>query len=128
MPSRASLPIGSATKLGGTVVVENVAGAGGAIGTVRAARAEADGYTLLFSVESSIVIQKLVSPSLVPIDPLKDFQPISMVGSSPLILLGAQGFPGQQHRRADEAVEGQSRQSTTTRARASAPRCILPAR
>ena len=80
-------------KLGGTVVVENVAGAGGAIGTTRAARAEPDGYTLLFSVESSIVIQKLVSPSLVPIDPLKDFQPISMVGSSPLILLGRKDFP-----------------------------------
>ena len=82
-----------AAKLGGTIVIENVAGAGGAIGTVRAARAEPDGYTLLFSVESSIVIQKLVSPSLVPIDPLKDFQPISMVGSSPLILLGRKDFP-----------------------------------
>lgn len=82
-----------ATKLGGTIIVENVAGAGGAIGTVRAARAEADGYTLLFSVESSIVIQKLVSPSLVPIEPLKDFQPISMVGSSPLILLARKDFP-----------------------------------
>src|SRR5690349_17808049 len=57
-----------AAKLGGTIVIENVAGAGGAIGTVRAARAEADGYTLLFSVESTIVVQKLVSPSLMPID------------------------------------------------------------
>ncbi len=50
-------------KLGVSVVVENIVGAGGAIGTTRAARAEPDGYTLLFSVESSIVIQKLVSPS-----------------------------------------------------------------
>ncbi|ARQ01560.1 Bug family tripartite tricarboxylate transporter substrate binding protein [Pseudorhodoplanes sinuspersici] len=80
-------------KLGVSVVVENIVGAGGAIGTTRAARAEPDGYTLLFSVESSIVIQKLVSPSLVTIDPLKDFQPISMVGSSPLILLGRKDFP-----------------------------------
>jgi tripartite-type tricarboxylate transporter receptor subunit TctC len=39
------------------------------------------------------VIQKLVSPSLVPIDPLKDFQPVSMVGSSPLILLGRKDLP-----------------------------------
>jgi tripartite-type tricarboxylate transporter receptor subunit TctC len=82
-----------AARLGGTIVVENVVGAGGAIGTVRAARAAPDGYTLLFSVESSIVIQKLVSPSLVPIDPLKDFQPVSMVGSSPLILLGRKDLP-----------------------------------
>jgi tripartite-type tricarboxylate transporter receptor subunit TctC len=82
-----------AARLGGTIVVENVVGAGGAIGTVRAARAAPDGYTLLFSVESSIVIQKLVSPSLMPIDPLKDFQPVSMVGSSPLILLGRKDLP-----------------------------------
>ncbi len=82
-----------AARLGGTIVVENVSGAGGAIGTVRAARAAPDGYTLLFSVESTMVIQKLVSPSLMPIDPLKDFQPISMVSSSPLILLGRKDFP-----------------------------------
>jgi len=80
-------------KLGGNVVIENVAGAGGIIGTTRAARADADGYTLLFSVESTMVIAKLVSPSLVQYDTAKDFQPISMVGSSPLILLGRKDFP-----------------------------------
>lgn len=82
-----------ASRLGGTIIVENVSGAGGAIGTTRAARAQPDGYTLLFSVESTMVIQKLVSPSLVPIDPLTAFQPISMIASSPLILLGRKDFP-----------------------------------
>ena len=82
-----------AAKLGGNIVIENVPGAGGVIGTTRAARAPADGYTLLFSVESTIVIAKLVSPSLVQYDSVKDFQPISMVGSSPLILLGRKDFP-----------------------------------
>ena len=82
-----------AAKLGGTIVIENVAGAGGVIGTTRAARAAPDGYTLLFSVESTIVVAKLVSPSLVTYDGLKDFQPVSMVGSSPLILLGKKDFP-----------------------------------
>ncbi len=52
-----------AAKLGGNIVIENVAGAGGIIGTQRAARAEPDGYTLLFSVESTMVIAKLVSPT-----------------------------------------------------------------
>lgn len=82
-----------AAKLGGNIVIENVAGAGGIVGTQRAARAAPDGYTLLFSVESTIVIAKLVSPSIVQYDAAKDFQPISMVGSSPLVLLGRKDFP-----------------------------------
>jgi tripartite-type tricarboxylate transporter receptor subunit TctC len=82
-----------AAKLGTNVIIENVAGAGGVVGTARAARAEPDGYTLLFSVESTIVIAKLVSPTIVQYDALKDFAPISMVGSSPLILLGRKDFP-----------------------------------
>jgi tripartite-type tricarboxylate transporter receptor subunit TctC len=82
-----------AAKLGGNIVIENVAGAGGVIGTLRASRAPADGYTLLFSVESTIVIAKLVSPSIVQYDALNDFVPISMVGSSPLVLLGRKDFP-----------------------------------
>ena len=40
-------------KLGQNIVIENVAGAGGITGTQRAARAVPDGYTLLFSVEST---------------------------------------------------------------------------
>jgi tripartite-type tricarboxylate transporter receptor subunit TctC len=80
-------------KLGGNIVIENVAGAGGVVGTARAARASPDGYTLLFSVESTIVIAKLVSPSIVQYDAAKDFVPISMVGSSPLVLLGRKDFP-----------------------------------
>lgn len=82
-----------AAKLGGSIVIENVAGAGGVIGTLRAARAPADGYTLLFSVESTIVIAKLVSPKTVQYDALTEFQPVSMVGSSPLVLLGRKDFP-----------------------------------
>ncbi|HWV51301.1 tripartite tricarboxylate transporter substrate binding protein [Pseudorhodoplanes sp.] len=82
-----------AAKLGGNIVIENVSGAGGVIGTQRAARAEPDGYTLLFSVESTMVIAKLVSPSIVQYDAAKDFAPISMVGSSPLVLLGRKDFP-----------------------------------
>ena len=82
-----------AAKLGGTIVIENVAGAGGVVGTQRAARAAPDGYTLLFSVESTIVIAKLVSPKTVQYDALTEFQPISMVGSSPLVLLGRKDFP-----------------------------------
>ncbi len=50
-----------AERLGQSVLIENVAGAGGIVGTQRAARAAPDGYTLLFSVESTMAIAKLVA-------------------------------------------------------------------
>jgi tripartite-type tricarboxylate transporter receptor subunit TctC len=80
-------------RLGQQVVIENVAGAGGVTGTQRAARAEPDGYTLLFSVESTMAIAKLVQPSVVQYDSLKDFRPITMIGASPLVLVGKKELP-----------------------------------
>ena len=64
--------------LGQTVVIDNRAGAGGALGTDMVTKAEADGYTLLFSSDSPITI----GPNLyktVPYDPLKDLTPLYKV-------------------------------------------------
>ena len=72
-------PMGEA--LGTTIVVENRAGAGGNIGITAVARAEPDGYTLLV-VSGAFV----VNPSLyekVAYDPLKDFEPIIEIATSP---------------------------------------------
>jgi tripartite-type tricarboxylate transporter receptor subunit TctC len=80
-------------RLGQSVVIENVAGAGGIVGTQRVTRATADGYTLLFSVESTMAIAKLVQPSTVQYDSQKDFMPISLVGTSPLVLAGKKELP-----------------------------------
>jgi tripartite-type tricarboxylate transporter receptor subunit TctC len=80
-------------KLNQNVIVENVAGAGGVTGTQRAARAEPDGYTLLFSVESTMAIAKLVQPHVVQYDSQKDFAPISLIGTSPLVLVGKKDLP-----------------------------------
>src|SRR4051812_11430196 len=80
-------------RLGQSVVVENAPGAGGVTGTQRAARAEPDGYTLLFSVESSMAIAKFVQPSIVKYDSLKDFVPISLIGDAPLVLAGKKELP-----------------------------------
>jgi tripartite-type tricarboxylate transporter receptor subunit TctC len=80
-------------RLGQSVVIENVAGAGGIVGTQRAARAAPDGYTLLFSVESTMAIAKLVQPSTVQYDSQKDFAPISLIGTSPLVLAGKKELP-----------------------------------
>ena len=81
--------------LGGSFVAENIGGGGGNIGTARAARAEPDGYTLLFSVESTMAIAKLVQPSTVQYDSQKDFQPISLIGTSPLVLAGKKTLPAE---------------------------------
>ena len=80
-------------RLGQTVVVENVAGAGGVTGTQRAARAEPDGHTLLFSVESTMAIARLVQPTVVKYDSLQDFLPISLIGDAPLVLAGKKELP-----------------------------------
>jgi len=76
------------SRLDRQVVVENVTGAGGTIGTERAARATPDGTTLLLAVESTINVAQLVTPSTVRYDGLRDFAPIHMVATLPLLLIG----------------------------------------
>jgi tripartite-type tricarboxylate transporter receptor subunit TctC len=80
---------GLSERLKQNFVVENVAGASGTIGTQRAARATADGYTLLFAVASPINVAPLVKPSIVRYDALKDFVPVATVASSPFVLIGS---------------------------------------
>jgi tripartite-type tricarboxylate transporter receptor subunit TctC len=70
------------------VVVENVTGAGGTIATERAARATPDGTTLLIGVESTINVAQLVTPSTVRYDGLRDFAPVHMIATLPLMLIG----------------------------------------
>ncbi len=64
--------------------VENLAGAGGNIGTGRAAEAMADGYTLLVDGANLVVNPELYRQ--VPYDPIKDFAPITIAVVSPVIL------------------------------------------
>jgi tripartite-type tricarboxylate transporter receptor subunit TctC len=63
---------------GKNVYVENRGGAGTAIGGEAAAKSAPDGYTLLFSDSSTFVINPHVYTHL-PYDPLKDFEPVSLV-------------------------------------------------
>jgi tripartite-type tricarboxylate transporter receptor subunit TctC len=73
------------TVLGQQVVVENRAGGGGTVGAAAVARATPDGYTLLMLVSSHAVGETLYKGR--KYDLLKDFAPISLIGTSPYWLL-----------------------------------------
>jgi len=72
--------------LGQPVLVLNQPGAGGNIGTAMVAKAVPDGYTLLFTIQGPLVTAPLLARRL-PYDPVRDLQPISLVASSPNVLV-----------------------------------------
>ena len=73
-------------KLGVQTVVDNRGGAGGILGTELAARANADGHTLLIGSVSTISINPSLYPKL-PFDTVKDFAPVSLIASTPSVLV-----------------------------------------
>jgi tripartite-type tricarboxylate transporter receptor subunit TctC len=72
--------------LGTTFVIENKAGAGGSLGSDFTAKAAPDGYTIQGGTVSSHAINVSLYAKL-PYDPVKNFQPITMIGSMPNILV-----------------------------------------
>jgi len=87
------------------VVVDNKAGAGGLIGIDAAAKAAPDGHTLLFSATAFSTLPAL-KPQL-PYDPLKNFTPVLLLGSSPLVLAVANSVPATTVREFIEHVKKQ---------------------
>ena len=63
----------------GTVVVENMGGGGSSLGAAAVARAQPDGYTILLGGTPMLVINPIASTRL-PYDPVKDFEPIAILG------------------------------------------------
>jgi len=81
-------------QLGQSFIVDNRTGAGGNVGTVAAARAKADGYTLMVTADSSMVI----NPSLYKstgFDPIKDFEPVGTVATAGYVLVANPAFPAK---------------------------------
>ena len=74
------------TRLGQSVVVDNKPGAGGTTGAAEAARAEADGHSLLLGDIATHAIAPALNPN-VTYDPLRDFEPVARLTTVPLLLV-----------------------------------------
>ena len=82
------------TALGKGFVIENRAGAGNTIGSRDAAEATPDGYTLLYSAASGLIIAPLLHPNA-GYDPLVSYDPIALVGASSNILVVNPSVPAK---------------------------------
>lgn len=75
-----------------TIVIDNRPGAGGNIGVDAVAKAAPDGYTLVIGQTSNLAVNPTLYPKL-PYDPLKDFAPVVVLSSSPIVIAVATQSP-----------------------------------
>ncbi len=85
---------GLAEQLGQSVIVENRGGAAGMVGAEHVARAAPDGYTLLMGSNSTFSVAPALNPKA-PYDPVRDFSPVSMVGTTPFVLVVHPSVPAR---------------------------------
>jgi tripartite-type tricarboxylate transporter receptor subunit TctC len=81
-----------ADRLGVPVVVTNVAGGSGTVGSEQVRRAEPDGYTVLFNASLFLLGKHVVKSA--PYDPLDDFTALGRVGQAPLLVIAANKVEG----------------------------------
>jgi tripartite-type tricarboxylate transporter receptor subunit TctC len=82
---------GMRTSLGQPVIIENVGGANGSIGTGRVARAAPDGYTLVVGIWNTHVANSAIYA--LQYDVVKDFEPIVLLADAPLLLVARKAVP-----------------------------------
>lgn len=75
-----------------TIVIDNRPGAGGNIGVDAVAKAAPDGYTLVIGQTSNLAVNPTLYPKL-PYDPIKDFAPVVVLSSSPIVIAVATQSP-----------------------------------
>jgi tripartite-type tricarboxylate transporter receptor subunit TctC len=77
--------------LGQTVVIENVGGANGSIGTGRVAHAAPDGYTIVLGIWNTHVANAVMYA--LGYDVVQDFEPIGLIADAPLLLVAKKSYP-----------------------------------
>ena len=90
--------------LGQTMVIENVGGAGGTIGSARVASATPDGYTLLAGSMGSHVSAPVLTPN-VKYDSVRDFEPIGFTAHAPAVIVARKDFPAKDLREFLDALK-----------------------
>ena len=97
---------GMSKALGQNVVIENIGGAGGTIGTGRVAAAEPDGYTILGASMGSHVSAPALFPNL-KYDSAKDFEPIGLTSNAPAAVVVRKEFPASNFKEFVDALKKQ---------------------
>ena len=91
--------------LGQTVVIENIGGANGTIGSARVARAAPDGYTLLLGIwNTHVSAAKLMK---LDYDVMKDFSPIAFMTDTPLLLTAHRSVPVNSYKELVDLAQSQ---------------------
>jgi tripartite-type tricarboxylate transporter receptor subunit TctC len=80
-----------------SVVIDNIGGAGGAVGLARAVAAAPDGYTLVAGTDSAMAIGRLVNPAAYRFDPLQALTPVGMLNTAPLVLVAGPRLPAKTY-------------------------------
>jgi tripartite-type tricarboxylate transporter receptor subunit TctC len=80
--------------LGQSIIVENIGGAGGTLGSARVVAAAPDGYTLLAAAMGSHVAAPVLTPN-VKYDPVADFEPVGITAHSPAVVIARKDFPAR---------------------------------
>ena len=82
-------------KWGHGVIIENRPGGNTVTGTLAAVRSAPDGYTLLFTAPGPLVINQTLYSKGLPYDPAKDFAPIALFATAPIVLMVHPGVPAK---------------------------------
>ena len=96
--------------LGQTVIIDNVTGAAGTIGTTRQVRAAPDGYTIGIGHWSTHVVNPAIYP--LPYDILNDVEPLAMIATNPQVLVSRKDFPANDLKTLIEQVKASGDKTT----------------